>query len=148
MPSSVIVPIIVSAFVLVAWDLFGRARLPQWRLQPARVAINYDRAHDRTQPVAILLSVWMTAASRGDDRSSSGRRQPSELLRSSLRAVGILRRSVERPVVGPKAYVRLWQRLRSLIVLAAIVVGLGIAVAVVIGVIIVGLAFLLENAIS
>ncbi len=98
--------------------------------------------------MAILLSVWMTAASRGDDRSSSGRRQPSELLRSSLRAVGILRRSVERPVVGPKAYVRLWQRLRSLIVLAAIVVGLGIAVAVVIGVIIVGLAFLLENAIS
>ncbi|MDE0700325.1 MAG: hypothetical protein OXH61_06355 [Acidimicrobiaceae bacterium] len=55
---------------------------------------------------------------------------------------------MERPVVGPKAYVRLWQRLRSLIVLGAIVVGLGIAVAVVIGVIVVGLAFLLENAIS
>ena len=31
--------------------------------------------------------------------------------------MGILRRTVERPVVGPKAYVRLWQRLRSLIVL-------------------------------
>ncbi|MDE0605552.1 MAG: hypothetical protein OXH78_00150 [Acidimicrobiaceae bacterium] len=90
----------------------------------------------------------MTASNRGGHRSSSGSNQPSELLASSLRAVGILRHSVQRPVVGSKAYIRLWQRLRSLIVLAAIVVGLGVAVAVVIGVIVVGLAFLLENAIS
>ena len=103
---------------------------------------------DLTQLAAIRLSVWLTAANRGNDQSSYGRDQPFGLLLNSLRAVGILRRSVERPVVGPKAYVRLWQRLRSLIVLAAIVVGLGIVVAVVIGVIVIGLAFLLENAIS
>lgn len=62
--------------------------------------------------------------------------------------LGILRQQVKRPVVGPKAYVRPWQRLRSLIVLSAIVIGLGIAVAAVTGVIVIGLAFLLESAIS
>ena len=85
----------------------------------------------------------MTAPKR-----SKQSKQVSEALVRVLRAVGVLRQPVERPVVGSKAYVRLWQRLRSLIVLAAIVVGLGIVLAVVIGVIILGLAFLLENAIS
>ncbi len=75
-------------------------------------------------------------------------KQASEVLVRALRAVGILRQPVQRPVVGPKAYVRLWQRLRSLIVLAAIVVGVGIVLAVVVGVIVLGLAFFLENAIS
>ena len=74
--------------------------------------------------------------------------QASEVLVRALRAVGVLRQPVQRPVVGPKAYVRLWQRLRSLIVLAAIVVGLGIVLAVAVGVIVLGLAFFLENAIS
>lgn len=74
--------------------------------------------------------------------------QASEVLVRALRAVGILRQPVQPAVVGPKAYVRLWQRLRSLMVLAAIVVGLGIVVAVVVGVFVLGLAFFLENAIS
>lgn len=85
----------------------------------------------------------MTAPKR-----SKQSKQASEVLVAALRAVGILRQGVQRPVVGPKAYVRLWQRLRSLIVLAAIVVGLGIVLAVVVGVIVLGLAFFLENAIS
>ena len=85
----------------------------------------------------------MTAPKR-----SKQSKQASEVLLRALRAVGILRQPVQRPVVGPKAYVRLWQRLRSLIVLAAIVVGLGIVLAVVVGVIVLGLAFFLENAIS
>ncbi|MCQ3807593.1 MAG: hypothetical protein KTV16_10025 [Acidimicrobiia bacterium] len=72
----------------------------------------------------------------------------SAALVRALRAGGILRRPVQRPVVGPKAYVRLWQRLRSLIVLAAVVAGLGVALAAVVGVIVVGLAFFFENAIS
>lgn len=73
---------------------------------------------------------------------------PAEVLVRALRAVGILRQPVQRPVSGPKAYVRLWQRLRSLIVLAAVVISLGIAVAVVVGVLVLGFAFFLENAIS
>jgi len=85
----------------------------------------------------------MTAPKRSEQSD-----QASEVLVRALRAVGVLRQPVQRPVVGPKAYVRLWQRLRSFIVLAAIVVGLGIVLAVVVGVIVLGLAFFLENAIS
>lgn len=66
----------------------------------------------------------------------------------SLRALGLIRRGVERPVVGRKAYVRLWERLRALVVLAAIVLALGVALAAVIGVIVLGAGFLLEQAIS
>ena len=139
---------IVFVFVLATVDLVGRAARPQLRLQPAKATTNYDSAQRPTQLESIRPAVWLATSNRGDEHSGTRHNQPSDLVVSSLRAVGILRRTVERPVVGPKAYVRLWQRLRSLIVLAAIVVGLGIAVAVVIGVIVVGLAFLLENAIS
>ena len=71
-----------------------------------------------------------------------------QMLVRALRGLGILPKGLAKPVVGPKAYVRWWQRLRSLVVLVAIVVGLGVAVAIVVGVVVVGLAFLLENAIS
>ena len=139
---------IVFVFVLATVDLVGRATRPKLRLQPAKATTNYDSAHRPNQLETIRLAVWLAASNRGDEHSGARHNQPSDLVVSSLRAVGILRQTVERPVVGPKAYVRLWQRLRSLIVLAAIVVGLGVVVAVVIGVIVVGLAFLLENAIS
>ncbi|MGB1629477.1 MAG: hypothetical protein ACPHIC_00955 [Acidimicrobiales bacterium] len=66
----------------------------------------------------------------------------------SLRALGIVRRRVDRPIVGRRAYVRWWERIRALIVLSAIVVGLGIALAVIIGVIVLSAGFLLERAIS
>ena len=66
----------------------------------------------------------------------------------SLRALGIVRRRVDRPTVGRKAYVRWWERVRALIVLAAIVVGLGVALAAIIGVTVLGAGFLLERAIS
>ena len=139
--------VIVFVFVLATGDLVGRAARPHWRLQPAKATTNYDSAHRRTQLESIRFTIWLAASNRGD-HSGPRYNQPSEVLVRSLRAVGVLPRTVERPVVGPKAYVRLWQRLRSLIVLAAIVIGLGIAVAIVIGVIVVGLAFLLEKAIS
>lgn len=74
--------------------------------------------------------------------------QASEVLVRTLRTIGILRQPAKRPVVGPKAYVRLWQRLRSLTVLAATVFGLGVVLAVVVGIVVLGLAFFLENAIS
>ena len=66
----------------------------------------------------------------------------------SLRILGIIRRRVDRPAVGRKAYVRWWERLRALIVLSAIVVGLGVALATVIGITVLGFGFLLEHAIS
>jgi len=69
-------------------------------------------------------------------------------LLDSLRVLGIIRRRVPRTVVGKKAYVRWWERLRALVVLAGIVVALGIAVAAVIGVAVLSAAFLLEQAIA
>lgn len=70
------------------------------------------------------------------------------LVMDSLRALGLVRRRVERPVVGRKAYVRLWERVRALVVLSAIVIGLGVALAAAIGVVVLGAGFLLEQAIS
>lgn len=94
----------------------------------------------------------MTVSNRSSDHREHSlpyhANDQSDVLVRLLRMLGILRQDVARPVVGPKAYVRLWQRLRSLIVLTGIVVGLGIAVAALTGVIVVGLAFLLESAIS
>lgn len=65
-----------------------------------------------------------------------------------LRFFGLARRGVPRPVVGPKAFVRWWQRLGSAVMLAAVVAGLGIALAAVVGVVALGAGFLLEQAIS
>ncbi len=66
----------------------------------------------------------------------------------SLRALGLLPRRVDRPVVGRKAYVRWWERIRALVVLAAIVTGLGVALAVVIGATLVVMGTFLEQAVS
>lgn len=72
----------------------------------------------------------------------------TNIIMDSLRAIGLVRRRVDRPIVGRKAYVRWWERVRAIIVLAALVVGLGIALAVVVGITVLGLGFLLERAIS
>jgi len=72
----------------------------------------------------------------------------TNIIMDSLRAIGLVRRRVDRPIVGRKAYVRWWERIRALIVLAALVVGLGIALAAVVGITVLGLGFLLERAIS
>jgi len=81
-----------------------------------------------------------TAAGTGGDRINP--------LLDSMRALGIVRRRTPRPVVGKKAYVRWWERLRATIVLAAIVAALGVALAAAIGIIILGAGFLLEQAIA
>jgi hypothetical protein len=78
--------------------------------------------------------------SQGDDR-------PNPLL-DSLRAAGIVRQRFIRPIVGPRAYVRWWERLRAALVHTAIVAGLGVALAAAIGVTVLGAGFLLEQAIS
>ena len=72
----------------------------------------------------------------------------TNIIMDSLRAIGLVRRRVDRPIVGRKAYVRWWERIRAITVLAALVVGLGIALAAVIGIAVLGLGFLLERAIS
>jgi len=66
----------------------------------------------------------------------------------SLRTIGVIRRRVPRPVVGKKAYVRWWERLRAVIVLTAMVAAIGVALAASIGIIILGAGFLLEQAIA
>ena len=65
-----------------------------------------------------------------------------------LRVLGLARRAVPRPVVGPKAYPQWWQRLRALLVLIALVVGIGFALAALVGLLVVAAGFLLEQAIS
>lgn len=72
----------------------------------------------------------------------------TNIIMDSLRVIGLVRRRVDRPIVGQKAYVRRWERVRAIIVLAALVVGLGIALAAVVGITVLGLGFLLERAIS
>ena len=72
----------------------------------------------------------------------------TNIIMDSLRAIGLVRRRVDRPIIGRKAYVRWWERIRAIIVLAALVVGLGIALAAVVGITVLGLGFLLERAIS
>ncbi len=72
----------------------------------------------------------------------------TNIIMDSLRAIGLVRRRVDRPIVGRKAYVRWWERIRAIIVLAALVIGLGIALAAVVGITVLGLGFLLERAIS
>lgn len=74
-----------------------------------------------------------------DDRS---------IVMDSLRALGVVRRKVERPVVGRKAYVRLWERVRALIVLATVIATVGVLLAATIGITFLAVGFLLEQAIG
>ena len=72
----------------------------------------------------------------------------TNIIMDTLRVLGIVRKRVDRPVVGRKAYVRWWERLRALIALGGVVIGLGIALAAVVGITVLSLGFLLERAIS
>ena len=65
-----------------------------------------------------------------------------------LRVLGLARRAVPRPVVGPQAYPQWWQRLVALVLLAALVTVIGIVLAALVGVMVVVAGFLLEQAIS
>ena len=69
-------------------------------------------------------------------------------LLSVLRLLGLARRAVPRPVVGPKAYVRWWQRVLALIALIALVAAIGFAFAAAVGLMVVVAGFLLEQAIA
>ena len=123
------------AAVLVAGWSIGRSRPPS-ALEPATIRALNGRA-DRfgLRPPHL----WTATPFRDDD---------SNIAMDTLRLLGIVRRRVDRPVVGRKAYVRWWERIRALIVLGAIVIGLGLLLAVVVGVMILSLGFMLERAIS
>jgi len=128
--------VIVSVLILVAGFSAHFGRRPPWALQPATTVGATPRARR-----GLALTLLATSARGSDD-------EPVNPLLDSLRVLGIIRRSVPRPVTGKKAYVRWWERLRALVVLATIVIALGIALAAAIGVIVLGAAFLLEQAIA
>ena len=65
-----------------------------------------------------------------------------------LRVLGLARRAVPRPVTGPRAYPQWWQRVLALLVLMAVVVGIGFVLAALVGLMVVVAGFLLEQAIS
>ena len=81
-------------------------------------------------------------------RSAATRPRRRIRLIDVLRVLGLARRAVPRPVVGPKAYPQWWQRLLALVVLIALVVGIGFALAALVGLLVVVAGFLLEQAIS
>lgn len=124
-------------FVLVlgAGLWIGGSR-PPWALEPATIRTPNGRvARVRRLPLHLAAA----APLRDDD---------TNIVMDTLRVLGIVRRRVERPVVGRRSYVRWWERVRALVVLTAIVVGLGLLLAVLVGVTILGLGFMLERAIS
>jgi hypothetical protein len=92
-------------------------------------------------PHRILRRDLAAAASFDDDDDPS-------IVMDSLRVLGLVRRGIDRPVVGRKAYVRLWERVRALVVLTAIIVSIGMMLAVAIGLIVLAAGFLLEQTIS
>lgn len=72
----------------------------------------------------------------------------TSIVLDSLRALGLVRRGVEKPVVGRKAYVRVWERIRAAIVLAVIIITIGVLLAATIGIVVLAAGFLLEQAIA
>ena len=104
------------------------ARIARWARRSAR---------------AILTSAQSSVRSAWEARS----RRRIRLI-DVLRVLGLARRAVPRPVVGPKAYPQWWQRIVALLVLAAMVVGIGFVVAALVGFLVVVAGFLLEQAIS
>ena len=99
---------------------------------------------------AVGQTAQSTLRSAGEALRSAGAARPRRRVRliDVLRVLGLARRAVPRPVVGPKAYPQWWQRIVALVVLAALVVVIGFALAAVVGLLVVVAGFLLEQAIS
>lgn len=122
----------MSVLVLGAgFIVFGRR--PPAALQPATVVRVTGTARRVTR-----IDVLRTAPV--DDENS--------IVMDSLRAIGLVRKRVDQPVVGKKAYVRMWERVRAIIVLAVIIITLGVLLATVVGLFFLALGFLLEQAIG
>ena len=121
--------------VSMAGVLSGATRPPS-APQPAMAGAAIGRGR---RTLTMTDSHFAMATPAGDDNN---------IVMETLRVLGVVRHRVDRPIVGRKAYVRWWERLRALVVLAAIVIVLGIALAAVVGITVLSLGFLLERAIS
>ena len=98
---------------------------------------------------AALLGRRAARVVRPDGRAAGAVRPRHRVrLLDVLRIVGLARRAVPRPVVGPKAYVQWWQRVLALVVLVAMMVGIGFVLAAAVGLMVVVAGFLLEQAIA
>jgi hypothetical protein len=131
----VLTSFIVLVLVLVAGVFLGGSR-PPWALQPAMAVSRIGTARRRQRRDGVALALRLDE----DDDTS--------IVMDSLRALGLVRRRVERPVVGRRAYVRLWERVRALIVLSTIIISIGVLLAATIGILVLAAGFLLEQAIS
>lgn len=126
----------ILVLVLVA-GILGTGLRPPTSMQPAMLRAAKSSEHLRRRVGPTMLGI--IPVNDEDD---------TNIIMDSLRVIDLVRRRVDRPIVGRKAYVRWWERIRAIIVLAALVVGLGIALAAVVGITVLGLGFLLERAIS
>ncbi|MEL0140276.1 MAG: hypothetical protein VW800_07890 [Acidimicrobiaceae bacterium] len=128
--------VMILVLVLVA-GILGTGLRPPTSMKPAMLRAANSSEHLRRRVGPTMLGI--IPVNDEDD---------TNIIMDSLRVIGLVRRRVDRPIVGRKAYVRWWERIRAIIVLAALVVGLGIALAAVVGITVLGLGFLLERAIS
>jgi len=131
----VLTSFIVLLLVLVAGVFPGSGPL-SWALQPATTLDRSGAGQPRFRRNDILAALRFD---KDDDNS---------IIMDSLRVLGLVRRRIERPTVGRRAYVRVWERVRALIVLAAIIISIGILLAASIGILVLAAGFLLEQAIA
>ncbi len=131
---------ILLVLVLVAGVLSGGDPRPG-ALQPATATRRIDTARIHTARADRLAASALFALRFDKDDENS-------IVMDSLRVLGLVRRNIEKPVVGQRAYVRVWERIRALIVLAAIIVTIGVMVAASIGLLVLAAGFLLEQAIA
>ena len=89
---------------------------------------------------------WSLRRRRAPARATRPRRRIR--LIDVLRVLGLARRAVPHPVVGPKAYVQWWQRVLALLMLIVLVGIIGFVLAAAVGIMVVVAGFLLEQAIS
>ena len=114
-------------------------------------ASDTDEAHDRTDDTGWRRRLriprnWSLRRLRARPRHARPRRRIRPI--DVLRVLGLARRAVPGPVVGPRAYPQWWQRLLALLVLVALVTAIGFVLAAVVGIMVVVAGFLLEQAIS
>ena len=94
--------VMILVLVLVA-GVLGATVWPPSRLQPATARTSNGR--ERPRRVDSPTAEFFTASVDDDDDTN--------IVMDTLRVLGIVRRRVDRPVVGRRAYVRWWERLRA-----------------------------------
>ncbi|MEC7402841.1 MAG: hypothetical protein VYD93_02055, partial [Actinomycetota bacterium] len=100
--------VMILVLVLVA-VILGTGLRPPTSMQPAMV-----RAANGSEQLRRRIGPSMLGVVPVDDEDDTN------IIMDSLRAIGLVRRRVDRPIVGRKAYVRWWERIRAIIVLAAL----------------------------